>query len=84
LRITQEMIDIAIDRLNKVSKCKYVSNNAYGYSQLSMQYPNSTGISDLSLGNTKSELYHQIHFLLDWISFENNEENHKVIEVDEN
>lgn len=83
MRVTQKMLDIAIDHLNSISKCKYVSNNAYGYSQLAMQHPNSTSISNLSLGNTKAELFYQIQFLNDYLTFEKNKENHKV-EVDEN
>jgi len=76
-RITQSMLDNAIKRLNQVSKGRYVPNDAYGYAQLAIQVPNSSGISNMSLGNTKAELYYQICFLLDWLSKEQNKEYHR-------
>ncbi len=76
LRVSQSMLDAAIKRLNESSKCRYIPNDCYGYAQLAVQMPNSSGISNMSLGNTKSELYYQIQFLLDWISKEHNKEYH--------
>ncbi len=75
MRITQSMLDQAIERLNEVSKIHIVSNDSYGYAQLAFRLPNSTGISNLSLGNTKAELYYQITFLLDWLSAESKKSN---------
>jgi len=72
------MLDHAIESLNSHSKCEYVTNDAYGYSQLAVHEPNSVGcISNMSLGNTKKELYYQIQFALDWIRKENDPKNHK-------
>jgi len=76
-RITQSDLDRVIKRLNDISKCRYAPNDAYGYAQLALQCPNSSGISNMSLGNTKSELYYQITFLLDWLSAEKNKANRK-------
>jgi len=78
-RITQSMLDFAIERLNENSKCVYVQNNAYGWSQLALGMPNSGGcINTLSNGNSKKELYYQITFLLDWLRYEKNQKNHKA------
>ena len=64
-RITQAMLDAAIERLNETTQRQFRQNDAYGYSQLAISLPNSTGISSISNGNTKKELYYQIHFALD-------------------
>lgn len=71
MRVTDSMIDAIIDRLNsnKKSNVLIVRKDAYGYSQVSVRYPNSTGESDLSLGNTKKELYYQLKLLEDWLGF---------------
>ncbi len=67
-RFSPKDIERAIENLNKVSKVKYQSNGAYGYTQLAVSIPNSSGcISTMSNGNTKKELYYQIQFVLDWI-----------------
>jgi hypothetical protein len=73
-RITQAMLDSAIERLNETTKRQFVQNDAYGYSQLAISLPNSTGISTMSLGNTKKELYYQIHFALEVLSKMENQE----------
>ena len=67
-RITESMLSHAIDRLNNATNNHYTQNNAYGYSQLAIKLPNTTGISNRSLGNTKKELYYQIQFALDILS----------------
>ncbi len=64
-RITDSDLERALKRLNDVSKVNYEFNNAYGYSQLAHTLPNSGGISTVSNGNTKKELYYQIQFALD-------------------
>ena len=64
-RITDSDLQGALDRLNEVSKVNYVQNGAYGYSQLAHTLPSQGGISTVSNGNTKKELYYQIQFALD-------------------
>lgn len=80
-RITQKMLDNAIARLQAESNFKIVTNDCYGYSQLAAQYPNSTAERDLasSLGDSKKDLYYQIHFLLDWLSIQNDPTFHQVV-----
>jgi len=69
-RITDSDLERALKRLNDVSKVNYEFNNAYGYSQLAHTLPSEGGISTVSNGNTKKELYYQIQFALDILSNE--------------
>ena len=48
-----------------MTKRKFKRHDAYGYAQLCACYPNTTGIHDVSMGNTKHELYYQIKFAID-------------------
>ncbi len=79
-RITDSDLRRVIESLNSVSKVKYVQNDAYGYAQLAAHVPSSAGcISNMSLGNTKKELYYQIQFCLDWIGKEQNKSYHNAL-----
>ena len=62
LRITQNMLDGALERLARTSKVSIKTNDCYGYSQLMT----SDGYSLYSTqGDTKKDLYYQIQFYLD-------------------
>ena len=74
------MLNGAIERLNDITKCQYIPNDCYGYSQLAMKLPETSGaISSIyaAQGCTKKELYYQIHFYLDLIGKESKKENHQ-------
>ena len=62
MRITQNMLDGALERLVRTSKVSIKTNDCYGYSQLMT----ADGYSlDATLGDTKKDLYYQIQFYLD-------------------
>ncbi len=64
------MLELLIDQLNDISKCRYSLGGAYGGVNLQKKSMECTGISMLSDGNTKKELYYQLQMLLDWHSYE--------------
>lgn len=64
------MLESMVKELNNISKCRYQLGWSYGKVHLEKKSMESTGISDLSIGNTKKELYYQLRTLLDWYSFE--------------
>ncbi len=66
-RISQSNLDGALEKLNAVSKNKIKPYNCYGYSQLMTDNGNTFYAT---LGDSKKELYYQIHFLLDWLNLE--------------
>ena len=68
-RITQSMLDHAVDRLVEVSKVTISNNDCYGYYQL-----RSKDGQDIhaTLGDTKKDLYYQIQFYLQMKSLERN------------
>lgn len=59
-RITQSMLDFKIQALNDISKCRYSIGSSYGYYNLEKHSMECTGISMISQGNTKKELYYQL------------------------
>ena len=66
-RISQSQLDGAIERLQAVSKQEIKPYNCYGYSQL---MTNDGNTFYATLGDSKKELYYQIHFLLNWLELE--------------
>jgi hypothetical protein len=62
MRITQNMLDGALERLVRTSKVSIKTNDCYGYSQL-----RTADGYDLTAtyGDTKKDLYYQIQFYLD-------------------
>lgn len=66
------MLENVLKQLNSISKCRYKLAGSYGLTHLEKCSMECTGISSLSFGNTKKELYYQIRTLLDWHSFEKN------------
>jgi hypothetical protein len=69
-RITDSMLESMVEQLNDISKCRYQIGHSYGMVHLEKCSMECTGISMLSQGNTKKELYYQLRTLLDWHSFE--------------
>jgi len=62
MRVSQSMLDQAIETLNEVSKAKVKPRNCYGYYQLSHA---KTGNDIFSTnGCSKAELYYQMQFYL--------------------
>ena len=68
LRITQNMLDGALERLVRTSKVSIKTNDCYGYSQL--MTADGHGLN-ATLGDTKKDLYYQIQFYLDMKEAEN-------------
>jgi len=62
MRITQKMLDRAIDRLVIESKTGIEAYNCYGYSQLRSLTTQS--VIESTLGDTKKDLFYQIQFYL--------------------
>ena len=72
-RITQKMLDDKIELLNDLSNHRHFKqNDAYGWSQLAISMPNTTGINTVSLGNTKKELFYQIEVALSIMQYMKN------------
>jgi hypothetical protein len=69
-RVTDSMLESMIEQLNDISKCRYALNGSYGHVGVCKKSMECTGISDLTTGNTKKELYYQLSAILDWHSFE--------------
>ena len=76
-RVTQKMLDFAIERLQTHTKCKITTNDCYGYSQLAIELE-SGGIEmfDASHGDSKKDLYYQIQFCLDFLRKNKDKSNH--------
>lgn len=72
-RVTDSMLRDMIDSLNSISKCKYALGGAYGKVSLEKNSMECTGISTISSGNTKAELYYQLSAILDYIRHEKND-----------
>ena len=68
--VRNSMLKSMVEQLNLISKCRYSLGGSYGKMNLEKHSMECTGISDLSIGNTKKELYYQLRMLLDWYSFE--------------
>ena len=68
--VTDSMLEEMVQHLNDISKCRYKLGWSYGKVNLEQCSMECTGISTLSVGNTKKELYYQLRMLLDWHSFE--------------
>lgn len=68
--VSNSMIESVLKQLNDISKCRYQIQGSYGKLNLEKCSMECTGISNLSQGNTKKELYYQIRMILDWHSFE--------------
>ncbi len=64
------MLENMIEQLNKISKCRYKLGGSYGMVHLEKCSMECTGISMVSQGNTKKELYYQLCTLLEWHHFE--------------
>ena len=69
-RVTDSMLESLVEQLNDISKCRYQLGHSYGRVHLEKCSMECTGISMISQGNTKKELYYQLLTLLDWISHE--------------
>jgi len=69
-RITDAMLESLVERLNQVSKSRYQIGHSYGMVHLEKKSMECTGISTISQGNTKKELYYQISTLLTWLNHE--------------
>lgn len=59
------MLDFKLAALNDNSKCVYTIGSSYGYYNLEKKSMQTTGISMISQGNTKKELYYQLCAILD-------------------
>ena len=79
MRITQNMLDGALERLARTSKVSIKSNDCYGYSQLMTADGHSL---NATLGDTKKDLYYQIQFYLDMKEAENRLKDQKKDIVD--
>ncbi len=64
------MLESLIESLNDISKCRYQLSGSYGYVGLQKMSMECTGISEISTGNTKKELYYQLQTLFNWKSAE--------------
>lgn len=64
------MLENMVKQLNDISKCRYSLTGSYSQVGIYKNSMECTGVSDLSIGNTKKELYYQLRMLLDWHSFE--------------
>ena len=62
MKITQTMLNRAIERLVEESKTTIESYNCYGYSQLRSHTTGS--VIESTLGDSKKDLYYQIQFYL--------------------
>lgn len=69
-RATDKMLESMIGQLNDASKCKYELGHSYGQVHLYKKSMECTGISNISIGNTKKELYYQLRVLLDYLRTE--------------
>ena len=69
-RVTDTILEGLVKQLNDISKCRYQLGHSYGMVHLEKASMECTGISMVSQGNTKKELYYQLRTLLDWHSFE--------------
>ena len=69
-RVTDSNLESMVKQLNDISKCHYRLSGSYGKTDLEKNSMECTGISMLSQGNTKKELYYQLRMILDWHSFE--------------
>ena len=72
MRITQNDIQIAVERLNGVSKRRYRANYAYGKCRL-VVYEQGSSINNVGPVGTKPDLYYQIHTILDYLRREDKE-----------
>lgn len=72
-RVTDSMLENLVERLNDISKCRYRLGGSYGYTSLEKCSMECTGISMVSQGNTKKELYYQLQLLFDWLNHEQND-----------
>jgi len=70
MKITQRMLDLKIEELQKLSKCKIITNNPYSYFQLAIKLNHGISMFGSTLGNTKKDLFYQIQFLIDWLKHE--------------
>jgi hypothetical protein len=64
------MLENLIESLNDISKCRYTLGGSYGRVSLQKMSMECTGISMISEGNTKKELYYQLQTLFNWKSAE--------------
>ena len=64
------MLESLLKQLNNISKCRYQIGHSYGLVHLEKCSMECTGISIVSQGNTKKELYYQLNTLLEWYNFE--------------
>lgn len=64
MRITEKMLQYQLDILNDGSKCRYQIGSSYGRMNLEKCSMQTSGISSVSMGNTKAELYYQLQTLL--------------------
>jgi len=69
-KVTDSMLEDMIENLNEISKCRYQLGHSYGMVHLEQASMECTGISIVSQGNTKKELYYQLQTLFDWLSKE--------------
>ncbi len=63
-RVTEKMLQYQLEALNDGSKCRYQIGSSYGRMNLEKCSMQTTGISSVSMGNTKAELYYQLQTLL--------------------
>ena len=72
-RVTDLMLESMVKQLNDISKCRYQIGHSYDMVHLEKCSMECTGISMVSTGNTKKELYYQLDTLLRWHNIERND-----------
>jgi len=71
-RVTNKDLDLAVERLNAVSKRKYHIVRSYGKNRLVVA-EKGTSINNIGYMDSKPELYYTLHTLLNYISKEKQE-----------
>lgn len=68
-RVTKKDLDLALDRLNSISKREYRFNWAYGKVQLVVKEHGSS-INRVGFLDSKPEMYYTLHTLLNYLEKE--------------